>query len=149
MAPKSDTLTPRQKRADKAERARKLLAGATLRREDSDDELGTDEHPWEWIYETNEKKTQDDDEDESADEEKAAMTPRKRKARNAVRSQGAIIGAKMGTFKCKVGDTVLLKAEGQNQSWVGIIHQFLEDEDGDKSANFSCRPQASVQGSGN
>ncbi|KAH6707648.1 P-loop containing nucleoside triphosphate hydrolase protein [Leptodontidium sp. 2 PMI_412] len=137
MAPKSDTLTPRQKRADKAERARKLLAGATLRREDSDDELGTDEHPWEWIYETNEKKTQDDDEDESADEEKAAMTPRKRKARNAVRSQGAIIGAKMGTFKCKVGDTVLLKAEGQNQSWVGIIHQFLEDEDGDKSANFS------------
>ncbi|KAL5315572.1 hypothetical protein ACEPPN_016440 [Leptodophora sp. 'Broadleaf-Isolate-01'] len=149
MAPKSDTLTPRQKRADKAERARKLLAGATLRREDSDDELGTDEHPWEWIYETNEKKTQDDDEDESADEEKAAMTPRKRKARNAVRSQGAIIGAKMGTFKCKVGDTVLLKAEGQNQSWVGIIHQFLEDEDGDKSANFSytdINPLESING---
>ncbi|KAG4433905.1 hypothetical protein IFR05_010602 [Cadophora sp. M221] len=136
MAPKSNTLTPQQKRADKAERARKLLAGATLSREDSDDELGTDEHPWEWIYEKNGKKEQEDGKDESADEEKAAMTPRKRKARSAVRSQGAIIGAKMGTFKCKVGDTVLLKAEGQNQSWVGIIHHFLEDEDGEKSANF-------------
>ncbi|KAH7323736.1 P-loop containing nucleoside triphosphate hydrolase protein [Rhexocercosporidium sp. MPI-PUGE-AT-0058] len=137
MGPGSITLTPRQKRADKAERARKLLAGATLRREDSDDELGTDEHPWEWIYEKNGKKPQDDDdEDESADEEKAAMMPRRRKARNSVRSQGAIIGARMGTFKCRIGDTVLLKAEGQNQSWVGIIHQFLEDEDGDKSANF-------------
>ncbi|KAL2063001.1 hypothetical protein VTL71DRAFT_6073 [Oculimacula yallundae] len=135
MAPQSNPLTPRQKRADKAERARKLLAGATLRREDSDDELGTDEHPWEWIYEKD-GKGRDDDEEESADEEKAAMTPRKRKARNPVTSKRAIIGAKMGAFKCKVGDTVLLKAEGQNQSWVGIIHHFLETEDGEKSANF-------------
>ncbi|XMA10075.1 hypothetical protein WAI453_002866 [Rhynchosporium graminicola] len=136
MAHQSTPLTPRQKRANKADRARKLLAGATLRREDSDDELGTDEYPWEWIYEKDGHSGQDDDVDEPAEGEKAAMTPRKRKARNAVRPQRTIIGARMGTFKCKVGDTVLLKAEGQNQSWVGIIHQFLEDEDGEKSANF-------------
>ncbi|KAG4418266.1 hypothetical protein IFR04_008624 [Cadophora malorum] len=134
MGPQSKTLTPRQKLADKAERARKLLAGATLRRDDSDDELGTDEYPWEWIYAKNWKQSQDDEEE--SDEEKSAMTPKKRKARNAARSQGGIIGAKMGTFRCKVGDTVLLKAEGQNQSWVGIIQQFLEEEDGEKSANF-------------
>tara|TARA_R110002060_G_scaffold65606_3_gene74621 strand:- start:111 stop:536 length:426 start_codon:yes stop_codon:yes gene_type:complete len=140
MAPQSKTLTPRQKLADKAERARKLLAGATLRRDDSDDELGTDEYPWEWIYAKNWKQSQDDEEE--SDEEKSAMTPRKRKARNAARSQGGIIGAKMGTFRCKVGDTVLLKAEGQNQSWVGIIQQFLEEEDGEKSANFLCMSQA-------
>lgn len=140
MAPQSKTLTPRQKLADKAERARKLLAGATLRRDDSDDELGTDEYPWEWIYAKNWKQSQDDEEE--SDEEKSAMTPRKRKARKAARSQGGIIGAKMGTFRCKVGDTVLLKAEGQNQSWVGIIQQFLEEEDGEKSANFLCMSQA-------
>lgn len=129
MARQSKPVTPRQKRANKAERARKLLAGTTLSREDSDDELGTDEYPWEWIYEKQGK----GEEEESADEEK---TPRKRKARNAVRSQGEIIGATMGSFKCRVGDTVLLKAEGQNQSWVGIIQHFLENDDGDMSANF-------------
>jgi len=133
MAPISKILTPRQKRADKAERARQLLAGATLRREDSDDELGTDEYPWEWTYAKQGKNGREDGDGESADEEK---TPRKRKARSAARTQGEIIGASMGSFKCKIGDAVLLKAEGQSSAWVGIIYQFLEDEEGEKSANF-------------
>lgn len=133
MAPRSKPQTPRQQRVDKAERARKLLAGATLRREDSDDELGTDEHPWEWTYAKPGKGGRDNDGDDTADEEK---TPRKRKARSVARSQGEIIGASMGSFKCKIGDAVLLKAEGQSSAWVGIIYQFLEDEDGEKSANF-------------
>ncbi|EKD16003.1 origin recognition complex subunit 1 [Drepanopeziza brunnea f. sp. 'multigermtubi' MB_m1] len=132
MAPSSKPrpATPWQKRADKAERARKLLAGGTLTREDSDDELGTDEHPWEWIYARRENGEGDE---ESADEENRS---KKRKARSAIKSRGEIVGAKMGTFSCKVGDSVLLKAEGQSQCWVGLIQQFLDDDDGEKSANF-------------
>jgi len=48
----------------------------------------------------------------------------------------AITGARMGSFECKVGDCVLLKAEGTNEAWVGLICEFLEDEDGDMAANF-------------
>ncbi|PBP27017.1 origin recognition complex subunit 1 [Diplocarpon rosae] len=131
MAPQSKTATPRQKRADKAERARKLLSGGTLSREDSDDELGTDEHPWEWIYERAE------DEEGSGDEEK---TSRNRKAKNAVRSRREIVGAKMGSFTCIVGDLLLLKAEDQHQCWAGMIQRFVQEHepgaDGEKSANF-------------
>ncbi len=144
MPHETKALTPRQQRASKAERARKLLAGATLGREDSDDELGTDDHPWEWIYAESSGNEKDEEDDHSSDEsgddgKAAAATPRKRKSRNATKSQGGtIVGARMGTFICKIGDPVLLKAEGQNSSWVGIIYQFLEDDDGEKSANFLC-----------
>ena len=62
-------LTPRQKRREKAERARKILAGAALRRDDSDDELGEDDHPWEWIYENGKGGGDDDDDDDEDGEE--------------------------------------------------------------------------------
>ncbi|KAK3059999.1 hypothetical protein LTS18_009570, partial [Coniosporium uncinatum] len=42
----------------------------------------------------------------------------------------------MGSFRCKVGDIVLLKAEN-NEAWVGIICAFFDDEEQDeKMANF-------------
>ena len=95
-------------------------------REDSDDELGYEDHPWEWIY--------DDNGIDDAPPEKTT-SPRKRKAAPTPLGK-RIVGARMGSFKCKVGDTVLLKAEG-NQAWVGIICDFHEDPDGDeKMAQF-------------
>jgi len=42
----------------------------------------------------------------------------------------------MGSFECRVGDCVLLKAEGNNEAWVGLICEFMEDEDEGKVANF-------------
>lgn len=42
----------------------------------------------------------------------------------------------MGSFECRVGDCVLLKAEGNNEAWVGLICEFMEDEDEGKAANF-------------
>lgn len=39
---------PRQK-SSKAEQARRFLSGGGVLREDSDDELGLEDHPWEWI----------------------------------------------------------------------------------------------------
>ncbi|CAL8583796.1 Origin recognition complex, subunit 1 [Xanthoria parietina] len=96
----------------KAERARQFLRTGGVLREDSDDELGLDDHPWEWIYAS----ATDDDETE-ADQ---------------------IIGARMGDFQCAIGDCCLLKAEGTNEAWVGIICSFEEEdaEDGGKSAEF-------------
>jgi origin recognition complex subunit 1 len=108
------------------QKARQFLAGGAVFREDSDDELGYEDHPWQWIYEENSV--------DNAQSDKNA-TPRKRKA--VPTSLGKrIVGARMGSFKCKVGDAVLLKAEG-NQAWVGIICDFHEDvEDDEKMAKF-------------
>ncbi|KAI1407464.1 P-loop containing nucleoside triphosphate hydrolase protein [Hypoxylon sp. FL1857] len=96
---------------------RSLTVVPGVARDDSDDELGIDDHPWEWIY----RQTQ------------SAGSASKRK-RNA---QHDIIGARMGTFECYIGDCVLLKADGSNEAWVAIVTEFREeDEDGDKAANF-------------
>jgi origin recognition complex subunit 1 len=141
MPHKTTTMTPRQQRAAKAEKARKILAGVA--RDDSDDELGDEDHPWEWIYE---KQAEGEEEavDESEDEGKPATKKRRRsKAIRNVSQQQRIVGAKMGKFKCKIGDCVLLKAEGINAAWVGIICEFMEDDEGEKEAKFMCKSSRS------
>ncbi|KAI1765999.1 P-loop containing nucleoside triphosphate hydrolase protein [Hypoxylon sp. FL1150] len=86
-------------------------------RDDSDDELGNDDHPWEWVYRPNSTSQ--------------SATKRKRSV------QQDIIGARMGSFECYIGDCVLLKAEGSNEAWVAIVTEFREaDEDGDMAASF-------------
>lgn len=103
-------MVPKHKKS-KLEEARHYLQGGGVIREDSDDELGQEDHPWEWIY---------DD-----------ANPR------------VIVGATMGSFECRIGDTVLLKAAG-NEAWVALICDLaegeVEDEDGemimDKKATF-------------
>ncbi|KAL2169885.1 hypothetical protein VTG60DRAFT_5500 [Thermothelomyces hinnuleus] len=102
-------------------RATRHLPGVA--REDSDDELGTDDYPWEWIYEK-----------EDGEEEAAEENGRRRKRSTVHEPQ--IIGARMGRFECYLGDTVLLKADSFNEAWVGIICDFQVDEDGEKAANF-------------
>ena len=95
--------------ASKARRARRILTGAGIDREDSDDELGVEDLSWDWIY-----------------------------AAGNGDDQRQIVGAKFGSFKCMIGDCVLLKAEGYKEAWVAIICEFCEDEtgEGEKSANF-------------
>lgn len=133
--------THRQQRTTKAERARKFLAGVT--RDDSDDELGDEDYPWEWIYEKEEREKDGDLADDSEDEEKSATARRRRsKPIRYAPSKQRIIGAKMGKFKCKIGDCVLLNAEGTNSAWVGIICEFMEDDEGEKEAKFMCKPSS-------
>lgn len=45
-------MPPKRKRS-KVEQARRYLSGGGVIREDSDDELGLEDHPWEWIYDKN------------------------------------------------------------------------------------------------
>ncbi len=107
-------------------RAAKVLPG--IERDDSDDELGTEDHPWEWIY---------DDDDDEADAAKQAEDGNSRKRKRTQMVEPKIIGARMGSFECGLGDTVLLKADGSNEAWVGIICDFTYDEEeGEKAATF-------------
>lgn len=121
------TANPRKQQKAKAERARKILAGTTLRREDSDDELGDDDLPWAWVY-SGDGDTSDEEEGGNAGGINVKGR-RGRPARKVSKSQGGqIIGARMGAFACKVGDCVLLKADS-NEAWAGIICNFLEEEE--------------------
>lgn len=104
---------------------RKRAAPAGIAREDSDDELGIDDHPWEWIYAEKPTETKPKD----------GGSSRKRK-RAVDGEQPQIVGARMGSFQCKLGDTVFLKAESSNEAWIAIICDFLDDGDGDKAAHF-------------
>lgn len=117
-------MAPTKKRT-KVEQARQYLAGGAVFREDSDDELGYEDHPWEWVY--------GDGEAQSIHN----VTPKKRRAAAASSMGGRrIVAARMGGFVCKLGDTVLLKADG-NQAWVGLICDFFDDEEeGEKMARF-------------
>lgn len=104
------------------ERARQFLKGGGVTREDSDDELGLEDHPWKWIY----ARRSHSSGASSSDEEDGTR-------------KGKIVGARMGGFECRLGDCVLLKAEGaSHEAWIGIISEFHDDveEKGCKGANF-------------
>jgi origin recognition complex subunit 1 len=100
---------PKESQASRIKRAKRLLLGKGVNRDDSDDELGFDNHEWEWIYST---------------------------AENV--KTGLIIGARFGPqFQCMLGDCVLLKANIPSEAWVGIICEFREnDETAEKEAYF-------------
>ncbi len=104
-------------------RQKKFSTKGGLHRDDSDDELGYEDHPWQWVY------------DVSATTGQSQTPSKKRKAGEMLSSdkKGSIIGARMGSFVVKVGDSVLLKSPEQGKDWVGLICAFAEtDEDGDE-----------------
>ncbi|KAF8867263.1 origin of replication binding protein [Acephala macrosclerotiorum] len=123
--------TPRQARAEKAARAKKLLSGASLRKDD----LADEDQEWEWMYEKSEKENNEDSSDSEDDDN--ATTPKKRRRRTASKAQGGkIVGARKGSYKVKLGDAVLLENENSSTPWVGIICYFCLDPDGEMAANF-------------
>ncbi|KAH0555636.1 hypothetical protein GP486_006421 [Trichoglossum hirsutum] len=140
-APPSDVRAKRSK----AERARRYLSGFGVAREDSDDELGLEDHPWNWIYEETTEasdcngRTEDLSCSDGDDELVVSTLNRQvsgRKRRAPCSERGRIVGARMGDFQCKIGDCVLLKADGTNEAWVGLICAFEDEEDDGKAANF-------------
>lgn len=87
-------------------------------REDSDDELGVEDHPWEWIYDG--------------------------KCNGTLQADDKIVGARMGPFECHVGDIVLLKAPVSNEAWVAILYEFLEREEEDDDGDVVSEKKASM-----
>lgn len=184
--------TETQSNKSRADRARRCLSGVGISREDSDDELGYEDHPWEWIYEggrasvapaanianddnnsnkENEASPPTSNKDhhhqqqhaisllnDQALNEKQKQKQKKKRKRNVSATtttkittatttnqpggenaeERRIVGARMGNFECRLGDCVLLKAQGTNEAWVGLICEFKEDEeeDGAKLANI-------------
>lgn len=119
------------------ERAQQWMTRGGLVREDSDDELGEEDYPWEWVYETDPQNQND-----AEDGEKSGKGSRRRTPRAGAKRRPKIVAARMGTFECKLGQVVLLKSPEPGKDWAGIITQFTEEEDEDneeemvKSANI-------------
>jgi origin recognition complex subunit 1 len=117
-------------------RENKWLTKGALSRDDSDDELGYEDHPWQWVY------------DDKATEDHIQTPSKKRKANamdGSTYTMKDVVGASMGSFSVKLGDAVLLKSPEQGTVWVGLICDFSErDEDGDEEmcANIQwfCSP---------
>lgn len=126
-----------QHRRNVRKRAHQWVTKGALVHEDSDDELGDEDHPWDWIY-ADEPDIKQQAEADNASPEKA----RGRRSSRAAQKRPAIVGARMGTFECRLGQVVLLKSPEPGKDWVGIITEFLEQEDEDdaddviKSANI-------------
>ena len=107
---------------------KQYLTKGGLQREDSDDELGYEDHPWHWIY---------DDEDAGG----TALAVKKK----------FIVGARMGSFSVRIGDTLLLKSPEQGKDWVGIACDFSDkNEDGEDEMcvhlQWFCAPEELMSG---
>lgn len=126
-----------QRRRNIRQRAQQWMTKGALVRDDSDDELGDEDHPWDWIYAT-EPEIKDENEAENKSPEKSS----RRRTSRLAKKQPAIVGARMGLFECRLGQVVLLKSPEAGKDWVGIITEFVEEEDEDeedqiiKSANI-------------
>lgn len=131
MPPKKPSAGSVSKKKPNIPHARKLLRGVT--REDSDDELGDEDLPWEWIYDGAEEK---DFPSTKADSASPTNTPSsKRRSQQKLKTR-TIIGAKLGDrFECRIGDCLLIKGEGlAGEAYVGMACEFME-EDGEKECN--------------
>ena len=108
--------------AKKLSEARARLRGVV--REDSDDELGSDDLPWEWIYSTTATATASGKSNGSG-----SRTPR-------------IVGARMGSFDVRIGDCLLIKGEGlKGEAYVGMACEFEEEEEeegDDRDGGMMC-----------
>lgn len=125
----SDDSLP-QSRRNARQRTQQWMTKGAVFRDDSDDELGYEDHPWDWIYE-----------DEEVNDGSPQKSSRRRSSRPPTKRR-TIIGARMGTFECRLGQVVLLKSPEPGKDWAGIITEFVEEEDDEdedeviKSANI-------------
>lgn len=126
-------------------RSKKWLTKGGLAREDSDDELGYEDHPWEWIRAEGTSK-----------QPKEGDTPSRKRKSSAMLGEDtkrAIIGARMGTFTVKVGDAVLLKSPEQGKDWAGLICAFSDTDEDDEEEmcahiQWFCAPDELLSGAG-
>ena len=115
------TAKSRSRQAKTQELAKQWLAKGGISHDDSDDELGCDDIPWEWVYES---------------KEPSGTGP----------AQKEIVGARLGSFDCRIGQPILLKSPEPGKDWAGIICEFLEEaaEDGDDSDQHGAVKSANI-----
>lgn len=117
------------RKRDALKRAEKWMTKGGILRDDSDDELGYEDYPWEWMYDT---------ESENAGEQDHAEATPKSNRRRSRQPKRRIIGARMGLFECKLGEVILLKSPEPGKDWVGIVTEFVEEEDDEGDEPIKC-----------
>ena len=138
MAPRASTRGASKKA--RLNLARTLLQGGNggIARDDSDDELGEDDVPWEWIYPQPSSLLSpvvDNKQNNNNNNDDGSLTPTKKRKRDDLMTADTEktqqpIGARLGnSFDCQIGDCLLLKADGQKMSWVGIATEFGMNDD--------------------
>lgn len=139
--PALPALAPLPRKTSSISRARKLLRGVV--REDSDDELGDDDIPWEWVYSA---------EPDSFDQVGRAEINGKKREIVAAR-----MGSAFGAFGVAIGDCVFIKGEGlQGEAYVGMICEFKQegeeggdgDGDGDRAGGRAGKSKSGGNGGG-
>ena len=123
---KKDSL--QQPRHNARQRAQHWMTKGGLVRDDSDDELGEEDFPWEWIFERDPDADKAEGSGSANTNNGESTTPRRSSRRGSTRRR-RIVGARMGSFECRLGQVVLLKSPEPGKDWVGIITEFLEEED--------------------
>ncbi|KAL3480198.1 P-loop containing nucleoside triphosphate hydrolase protein [Aspergillus californicus] len=124
-----DIIESESRKRDALKRAEQWMTKGGIIRDDSDDELGDEDYPWEWVYDTglNGAGNLETIPENPEDTPKSARRRSRQNRRN-------IIGARMGTFECRMGEIVLLKSPEPGKDWVGIITEFLEEEDDEEGS---------------
>lgn len=120
----ADNDDPLPTRQSVRKRAEQWMTRGGLVRDDSDDELGYEDLPWEWVFEKDPDagKAEDVNGDDEAFSRRRSVRPGSKRLRR-------IVAARMGNFECKLGQVVLLKSPEPGKDWVGIITEFVEEED--------------------
>lgn len=121
------------------QRQKKYSTKGGLQREDSDDELGYEDLPWHWIYDS-------DEPDQLPEEENKNIRKRKASALKESSKNTTIRGAQMGSFSVRVGDAVLLKSPEQGKDWVALICAFSDTNEDDEDemsvyVQWFCTPE--------
>lgn len=137
-----DERETRPSKPDVRKRAEHWMTKGGLVRDDSDDELGVEDLPWEWVFEKETESRKTDGSDNVNGDGGSAT--RRRPSRRGSKQRRRIIAARMGTFECKLGQVVLLKSPEPGKDWVGIITEFLEEEDEDEEENDGMVKSANI-----
>ncbi|KAJ5893997.1 Origin recognition complex subunit 1 [Penicillium taxi] len=128
MADNSSSDSEPKIKSNSQKRTPKWMTKGALVHEDSDDELGSEDLPWHWIYDAELDPKNGEKENNGSPEKKSG---RRRSSRPAQKKR-AIVGARMGSFECRLGQIVLLKSPEPGKDWIGIITEFVEEEDEDE-----------------
>ncbi|RDW66188.1 hypothetical protein BP6252_09823 [Coleophoma cylindrospora] len=124
--------------ARKARETRKYLSGAAPTGNDSEAELEADDHQWQWVYREGYEQEGNAAEEESDDDATAKSAAKSRRSSRHVTKQRSqnIVAARRAGCEYRIGDCVRLRAEGINETWVGIICNFDDDDPDEKAAAF-------------
>ncbi|PLB43846.1 origin recognition complex subunit Orc1 [Aspergillus steynii IBT 23096] len=126
--PADETDHSQSRKRNVRKRAQQWVTKGGLVRDDSDDELGDEDLPWDWIYDENSENNAAEESTTGAAED-TPKSSRRRSSRPNAKNRRKIVGARMGSFECRLGQVVLLKSPEPGKDWIGIITEFLEEDD--------------------